>query len=155
MQPAPMHIRPATPEDIPTLAAIDRAAKLAAMPMIAWPRSEAEVEWYLGTILLPTGGLVVADVAGEVAGYMATKPGWVSQLYLRSQNWRQGIGSALMARAKAENPEGLRLYCFQANTAGRAFYEHHGFQPEAYGDGTKNEEGAPDILYRWLDSVRR
>ena len=145
-----MNIRPATQRDIATLAAIDQEAKRAAMPMIAWPRSQAEVAWYLGHVLLPTGGLVVADIDGAPVGYMATKPGWISQLYLRPAQWRQGIGSALMARAKAENPEGLRLYCFQANTAGRAFYERHGFVPEATGDGSKNEEGAPDILYRWL-----
>jgi GNAT superfamily N-acetyltransferase len=142
-----MNIRSATLDDVATVAAIDVAAKRAAMPTIAWPRSEAEVRWYIGKRLLPTGGVVVAEVAGAVMGYMATEPGWIEQLYLRQEVWRQGIGSALMARAKAENPSGLRLYCFQVNARGRAFYERHGFVAEAMGDGSKNEEGAPDILY--------
>jgi putative acetyltransferase len=55
----------------------------------------------------------------------------------------------LMARAKAENPGGLRLYCFQVNARARAFYERHGFIVEAQRDGSSNEEGAPDILYVW------
>jgi GNAT superfamily N-acetyltransferase len=96
--------------------------------------------------LLPTERVVVAEIAGEVVGYMATEPGWIEQLYLRDDVWRKGIGSALMARAKAENPGGLR---FQVNTRGRVFYERHGFVVEALGDGSKNEEGAPDILYVW------
>jgi GNAT superfamily N-acetyltransferase len=80
---------------------------------------------------------------------MATESGWIEQLYLRQDVWRQGIGSALMARAKAENPGGLRLYCFEVNARGRAFYERHGFVVEALRDGSKNEEGASDILYVW------
>ena len=136
-----MNIRSATLDDVATLAAIDFAAKRAAMPTIAWPRSEAEVRWYIGERLLPAGGVVV--------GYMATEPGWIEQLYLRQDFWRQGIGSALMARAKAENPGGLRLYCFEVNARGRAFYERHGFVVEAVRDGSQNEEGAADILYVW------
>ncbi len=144
-----MNLRSATPDDVPTLAALDIAAKRAAMPTIAWPRSEAEIRWYIGERLLPTGGVVVAETAGEIVGYMATEPGWIEQLYLKQTVWRQGIGSALMARAKSENPGGLRLYCFQVNARGRAFYERHGFVVETLGDGSKNEEGEPDILYVW------
>lgn len=144
-----MNIRTATRDDVATLAAIDVAAKRAAMPTIAWPRSEAEVRRFIGERLLPTGRVAVAEIAGEVVGYMATAPGWIEQLYLRQDVWRRGIGSALMARAKAENPDGLRLRCFQVNTQGRAFYERHGFVVEALGDGSNNEEGAPDILYVW------
>jgi hypothetical protein len=35
------------------------------------------------------------------------------------------------------------------NARGRAFYERHGFVVEALGDGSHNEEAAPDILYVW------
>ncbi|MBV9458002.1 MAG: GNAT family N-acetyltransferase, partial [Bradyrhizobium sp.] len=74
---------------------------------------------------------------------------WIEQLYLRQDVWRQGIGSALMTLAKAENPTGLRLRCFQVTARGRAFYERHGFVAEVLADGTNNEEAAPDILYVW------
>lgn len=144
-----MLIRAATPADVAPLAAIDVQAKQTAMPQIAWPRSEADVRWYIGEVLLPTGGVVVAQSGDTVLGYMATKPGWIAQLYLRPDSWRRGIGSALMAHAKAENPDGLRLYCFQVNAAGRAFYERHGFVATVFGDGSHNDEGAPDILYVW------
>ena len=41
----------------------------------------------------------------------------------------------------------IKLHCFQANTGARRLYERHGFRAEAFGDGSANEEGLPDILY--------
>lgn len=41
----------------------------------------------------------------------------------------------------------VKLHCFQANSGARRFYERHGFQAEAFGDGSGNEENLPDILY--------
>ena len=40
-----------------------------------------------------------------------------------------------------------KLHCFQANEGARRFYERHGFRAEAFGDGSGNEEGLPDITY--------
>lgn len=33
--------------------------------------------------------------------------------------------------------------------ASRAFYERHGFTAVAFDDGSRNEEGEPDVLRRW------
>jgi hypothetical protein len=41
----------------------------------------------------------------------------------------------------------VKLFCFQANKGARRFYERHGFVAEAFGEGSANEEGLPDILY--------
>ncbi|CAN7734640.1 hypothetical protein [Mesorhizobium caraganae] len=41
----------------------------------------------------------------------------------------------------------VKLHCFQSNTGARRFHERHGFRAEAFGDGTTNEEGLPDIFY--------
>jgi GNAT superfamily N-acetyltransferase len=73
----------------------------------------------------------------------------VSQLYLRPGHWRQGIGTELLGHAKALRPGGLRLWCFQVNARGRAFYERHGFRVDRMTDGAGNEEREPDILYVW------
>ncbi|WP_411079432.1 hypothetical protein [Streptomyces sp. cmx-18-6] len=43
----------------------------------------------------------------------------------------------------------LSLYVFRRNAAARAFYERHGFTAVAFDDGGRNEEGEPDVLYRW------
>ena len=113
-----INILSAKPDEVATLAAIDLAAKRAAMPTIAWPRSEAEVRWYIGQRLLPTGGVLVAEVAGEVVGYMATEPGWIEQLYLRQGVWRQGIGSALVARGEGREPGRIAAALFSGERAG-------------------------------------
>ena len=58
------------------------------------------------------------------------------------------MGSRLLAHAKKQRRV-LRLYTFQSNEPARDFYEKHGFRAVAFGDGTANEEGAPDVLYEW------
>ena len=57
-----------------------------------------------------------------------------------------GIGTALLKSATGTLPV-TKLFCFQANGGARRFYERHGFRPEAFGDGSGDEEGLPDILY--------
>ena len=52
--------------------------------------------------------------------------------------------------AKALRPGGLELYTFQVNTGARRFYERHGFRVVDLDDGARNEEGQPDVRYRWL-----
>ena len=46
-------------------------------------------------------------------------------------------------------PAGLSLRVFTRNTAARAFYERHGFQPVDENDGSRNEEKEPDTTYVW------
>ena len=61
----------------------------------------------------------------------------------------RGIGSALLAVAKRERPQGLRLWTFQSNTGAQRFYERHGFVEVRRTDGRDNEERAPDVLYAY------
>lgn len=144
-----MLIRPATLDDAEALAELDYTTRHAAMPTIAWAHPLEEVRAWMSGHLIPAGAVVLVEEAGELLGYMDLHQGWVSQLYVRRSHWRCGIGSLLMARAKAENPDGLQLYCFQVNANGRAFYEKQGFRSIEMTDGATNQEREPDILYRW------
>jgi hypothetical protein len=47
----------------------------------------------------------------------------------------------------------MRLYAFQRNTRARSFYERRGFVAVAFGDGSGNEEGEPDVLYQWTPAL--
>lgn len=81
-------------------------------------------------------------------GFIGMLPGWIDHLYVEPALHRCGIGSQLIAFAQAQQSE-LRLYTFQSNARGRAFYEHHGFVIEELTDGARNEEKMPDITYLW------
>ena len=148
-------MRRATPDDAGVVAQISTTSRLAAMPTIRWAHTAEEDRWWVANVLLPQEEVWVAEQAGIVLGFLALHDGWVSQLYLRPEAWRRGIGSALLAHAKALCPDGLRLWCFQVNAGGRAFYEHHGFAVERRGDGSENEEREPDILYAWAPGPSR
>ena len=84
----------------------------------------------------------------DLVGFIAFQPGWIDHLYVRPERLRRGIGSVLLTFAQQQQDE-LRLYTFQSNTRGRAFYERHGFVIEEMTDGNRNEEKMPDITYLW------
>ena len=91
-------------------------------------------------------------VAGDVmVGFLAVRERdgitWLPHLYLLPSHVGRGIGSRLLAHALAVARRPVRLYTFQQNEGARRFYERHGFVPIAFGDGSGNEEGCPDVLY--------
>jgi hypothetical protein len=95
-------------------------------------------------LLLPRCVVWVAQ-GDRLLGFSARKGDWLEQIYLL----RQGLGTALLTVAKAESPTGLNVYTVKRDVSARAFYESHGFELVLEGDGTTNEEGEPDVRYRW------
>ena len=91
----------------------------------------------------------VEEKAGEVVGFVALSETMVEQMYVRPGRTGEGIGSRLLARAKAQRPEGLGLWTFQVNDGARRFYERHGFVAVEFGEGDGNEEGQPDVRFAW------
>ena len=69
-------------------------------------------------------------------------------LYLLPEACGQGIGKALLDRAKGEAGP-LELWTFQANTGAQRFYLREGFVEARRTDGAENDEGLPDIFYTW------
>ncbi len=120
--------------------------------------SDEDVRQWIRDELLPGDETWVAiDPDGLIAGFMALTPDMLDHLYLRPDWTGRGIGSRFVALAKALRPAGLELYTFQVNAGARRFYEGHGFEAVDFDDGGRNEEGQPDVRYRWLpaDSLAR
>ncbi len=149
-------LRPAISADAKRVADVylaSRKAFIARAPLIY---TEAEVRNWIADHLIPSGGVTVA-VEGErsraVLGMMATSRtedyGWIDQLYLHPKAVGRGYGRQLHDQAKAELGPPIRLYTFQFNKLSRRFYEREGFEAVEYGDGSRNEEGLPDVLYEW------
>ena len=147
------NLRHATEADADAVTEIylrSRRELVACAPLV---HSDESVREWIGQTLVPAGGVTVATVAGVVVGFVAvsrsTECSWIEQLYVLPTHTRSTIGTALLNHAKEALPPPIRLHTFQCNEAARRFYEHHGFKPIAYGDGSTNEEHSPDILYEW------
>jgi ribosomal protein S18 acetylase RimI-like enzyme len=142
-------IRRAEPADAPAIAEIHLAARREAMPYLPELHSDDDVRVWVGSVMLPAHTVWVAEIAGQVAGYAALDGEHLEHLYVRPGSQGRGVGSALLATAKAASPGGLSLYVFQRNARARAFYQARGFAPVEFGDGSGNEEGEPDARYAW------
>lgn len=99
---------------------------------------------------MPTGGRWVAHDGTTIVAVMVLVEGWIDQLYVDPDHQSLGVGSALVEWAKTQSPEQIELWTFEKNGAQRS-YERHGFVVIGRTDGD-NEEGAPDIMYRWTST---
>lgn len=111
--------------------------------------SAAEAVSFCAT-MIDRGWVSVACCTTEdrVIGFLAREGEAVHALYICPDRTGQGIGAALLDRAKTESPR-LRLWTFQVNTGAQRFYLREGFAEIRRTDGDGNDEGLPDILYLW------
>lgn len=145
---APVELRPAGPADAAGIAEVFLTAFHATYDF-PLAHTDDQVRAWIRDEVVPVSETWVAVAGREIVGLMVLGDGFLDQLYLRPDRWRQGIGSRLVALAKERRPAGLELYTFQENAGARAFYESHGFAAVWFGDGSANEEGQPDVRYTW------
>lgn len=98
--------------------------------------------------VLDTCEVLVATQEGTLGGVIAVQASWIRQFAVFPAFQRQGIGRALLLRAKETSPRELRLFTFQRNTPARKFYEAQGFVSVAFGTSPA-PESEPDVEYRW------
>lgn len=140
--------RRAGQREVEELAGLWLAARRAAIPAIPPPaHPDAEVRRWFGEVVLPLSEVWVVGSPGEVAALLVLDGPWIEQLYVRPGETGRGLGTVLLEQAKAGRDH-LLLWTFQSNTGARRFYERHGFHVEGTTQGD-NEEGAPDVRYRW------
>jgi 8-oxo-dGTP pyrophosphatase MutT (NUDIX family)/ribosomal protein S18 acetylase RimI-like enzyme len=121
-----------------------------ALPGIVRPHTDNAVRAWVREVMLPTMTVAIAaHRLGFVTGFCATKPGWITELYVEPAWQARGVGRQLLLHAMEQQPEGLELWAFQQNTRAQRFYERHGFVEVERTDGSGNEERAPDVRYRW------
>lgn len=144
-------LRLATAEDAPRVASLLIDTRSAFMHYAPSARSDEELREWVATYLVPSGGVTVAELQGQVVAAMATERSaafsWITQMAVDPALVGRGIGSLLLAQAVRTLAPPIRLYTFQANSGARRFYERHGFQPIELTDGQANEERCPDVLY--------
>ena len=112
------------------------------------PHSFEEQIGYIRSKVLPANRARVAKDAGSIVGFLASNPESVAQLYVRVQNFSQGIGSQLLRLAQSESSGSLWLYTFVRNARACRFYEHHGFVAVAH--GFEPMWRLDDVKYQWV-----
>ena len=129
------------------LAARRAAVEQGTMPPSVYPVSDAP-RWF-GEEVVGHKEIWVAERAGSVVGLLVLDTAFLDQLYVRPDDWGEGIGTALLELAKALRPAGFDLWVFEVNAPAIALYERHGLVPVERTDGAANVERAPDLRYRW------
>lgn len=141
-----MILRSATKTDVPAIAQIigDWCASTPYIPLLHTPDEDRNFV----ANLVATQDVLVAENTGDVHGFIAREDKEIGQLYLMPSARGQSTGTALLNKMKART-DLLKLWCFQANTGARRFYERNGFVAARFTDGAGNEERLPDIRYVW------
>jgi ribosomal protein S18 acetylase RimI-like enzyme len=136
--------------DLQAVAALWHETKRQAFPYVAIQQryTLASDSEYFRHTLLTECSILVAELNQEPVGFMALKPGYIDQLFVRVDRQRRGIGSALLNHAKQLTLQDLRLYTYQKNYPARTFYERHGFRAIAFGVSPA-PENEPDVEYQW------
>ena len=137
------------------MATIHRESFTLALPFIPTLHT-ADEDLAFFTAAAESQQTVVATAEGksqDISGFAMWTPGWVNHLYVAPPFQRRGVGTALLAVIRkwhvTNGLDVIDLWTFQRNTPARRFYQHQGFVPAEFTDGSTNEEREPDIRFRW------
>ncbi|MEU6881191.1 GNAT family N-acetyltransferase [Streptomyces sp. NPDC046712] len=136
-------IRNATPDDLDAIAALHLDARSTYYrghvpdAEFAGPEELARTRAGWGRAV-ERGEVLCAERDGEMAGVAAygrvDGTMMLTQLHVRPDRWRRGVGAELHAacldRWRAAGVTGARLEVFEKNERARAFYAAHGWTPD-------------------------
>jgi GNAT superfamily N-acetyltransferase len=146
-------VRRASSSDAESITALYLRAREAAAATAAIPppvHADGDVAMWIANSVIPKLDCWLAErSSGELVGMLVLEQDWIDQLYVDPALTGHGIGMELLGVAKRERPDGLRLWTFISNERAQRFYERNGFVELERTDGSRNEEGAPDIQYVW------
>ncbi len=140
-------IRAYTHDDMGTVLALWRDVMSATYTFLDL-HTEAEDRAYFGDVITKENVLWIAELEGEIAGFMAIRADLIDRLYVAVDRQGGGVGTALLEHAKESSSQGLRLFTHQKNTGACRFYERRGFVVFKYGVSPP-PESEPDVEYRW------
>ncbi len=144
-----VRLRRAEKDDAGAIAELWWRTRKASVPLIPAPvHDEGDVRKWVEEVLIPSGGTWVAERCSDVVAMMTVAGSDIDQLYVAPDHQHQGLGTLLVELARELSPGELSLWTFRSNDRARRFYEARGFAVVDASDGD-NEEGAPDLRYRW------
>jgi GNAT superfamily N-acetyltransferase len=146
-------IREYRPEDFDAVTILWRVARERSLPEFQREKGHFfyEDRDYFRDQILMKDRIWVVEMGGRPVAFMAMDNDFIDQLYVHPDQWRMGIGEALLNFARERSPAHLWLYTLQVNVNARAFYEKNGFIVEKFGVSPP-PESEPDVEYHWRNS---
>jgi ribosomal protein S18 acetylase RimI-like enzyme len=120
------------------------------------PRSahtEAETVAFFRSLIENPANLVLEARTGDgqIGGFGVFGEGRMDHLYVRPDEQRRGLGTALIEAAQKRFRH-LEGWVFEKNVEAIELYLRHGFEVVERTDGARNEEGEPDVRVSWSRS---
>ena len=119
-----------------------------ALPYVEPRHSYQQVYTFFRDVIVPQNDIWLALEDEDLKGFMAIQSEYLTLLYIAVDAQRQGIGSALLDKARALSSDGLTSHTYQRNEMARAFYRKHGFTEVKYGL-VADYNNEPDVEIRW------
>lgn len=141
-------LRPARVADADDVGRVYRISRQVAMPWLASEPTAEETLTRVRTVLIPSGGVTVAEVGGEVVAYCWAGDGWLFGLFVDPAFQGEGVGSALFESVQRQLPDGFELWVYRRNSRALQFYEGYGCREFRRTDGT-SDDPEPGVLLRW------
>ena len=119
-------------------------------PQIKHPQPYSSWKARFENDIASRGNIWVAEVESSIVGFVVVmeKEKELNQLFVDFNYQNQGVGKALLEKAKTICPEGLRLTTLQSNTKACLFYEQHNFK--LCKQSINKINGQPNIEYCWI-----
>lgn len=103
-------------------------------------------------MMVGRGWVTVAVIGNQIVGFLSREGQFIHALYVARGKCGQHIGHQLLRDAQMQE-NALELWTFRANEGAQRFYLREGFKEMERSDGQRNDEGLPDIRYRWKRGV--
>lgn len=95
---------------------------------------------------LPKANLVIAHADEQILGFIGLQGCNIAGIFVRQNAQEQGVGTALLATVKAQQPK-LQLSVYVANRSAVAFYHHSGFH--VHNQSIDKATNQPEYTMRW------
>jgi ribosomal protein S18 acetylase RimI-like enzyme len=103
---------------------------------------------FFSRVVVSENQIWVYEKDGLPVGFLAIQGDFIDRLYVDPSHHRQGVGQALLIKARELLPKHMWLFTHVANKIARAFYEKNGFVAEKFGVSPE-PESEPDVEYHW------
>jgi putative acetyltransferase len=145
---ATFKLRPYRDDDEDAAIALWRQTWQRAYPQIDFA---ARVPWWRErwrSELVPKAAIIVAEQAGELAGFVTIDPsGYLDQLVVSPDHWGSELADRLVDEAKRLSPARITLLVNTDNARAIRFYERNGFVHA--GTDVNPTSGRPVLRMEW------